>query len=88
MRPLVVVVMTCFAGKALAQESPQAATAIDTAIDRGLKFLAQDAIEWKVNGSWHMTSRPTKPGAEGSSSSIPIVAGGSAWAVLGLVRSF
>jgi hypothetical protein len=39
------------------------------------------------DGSWPMTSRPTKPGGEGSKSLIPITAAGSAWAILGLVRS-
>jgi hypothetical protein len=39
------------------------------------------------DGSWPMTSRPTKPGGEGSKSLIPITGAGSAWAVLGLVRS-
>jgi hypothetical protein len=39
------------------------------------------------DGSWPMTSRPVKLGGEGSKSLIPITAAGSAWAVLGLVRS-
>ena len=39
------------------------------------------------DGSWPMTSRPIKPGGEGSKSLIPITAGGSAWAVMGLARS-
>jgi squalene-hopene/tetraprenyl-beta-curcumene cyclase len=39
------------------------------------------------NGSWPMTSRPTTPGGKGSTSLIPITGAGSAWAVLGLVRS-
>ena len=39
------------------------------------------------DGSWPMTSRPVKPGGEGSKSLIPITGAGSAWAVLGLVRS-
>ena len=41
----------------------------------------------RADGSWPMTSRPTKPGGEGSKSPIPITGAGSAWAVLGLVRS-
>ncbi|MCI0457036.1 MAG: hypothetical protein L0Z62_08660 [Gemmataceae bacterium] len=41
----------------------------------------------RADGSWPMTSRPTKAGGEGSSSLIPITGAGSAWAVLGLVRS-
>jgi Prenyltransferase and squalene oxidase repeat len=39
------------------------------------------------DGSWPMTSRPVKPGGNGSKSLIPITGAGSAWAVLGLVRS-
>src|SRR5262245_58252190 len=39
------------------------------------------------DGSWPMTSRPVKPGGEGAKSLIPITGAGSAWAVLGLVRS-
>jgi Squalene-hopene cyclase N-terminal domain len=39
------------------------------------------------DGSWPMTSRPVKPGGEGSKSLIPITGAGSAWAVLGLVRN-
>jgi hypothetical protein len=40
----------------------------------------------RLDGSWPMTSRPTKPGGKGSTSLIPITGGGSAWAVLGLVQ--
>ncbi len=39
------------------------------------------------DGSWPMTSRPVKPGGDGSKSLIPITAAGSAWAVIGLARS-
>ena len=39
------------------------------------------------DGSWPMTSRPVKPGGGGSKSLIPITGAGSAWTVLGLVRS-
>jgi len=41
----------------------------------------------RADGSWPMTSRPTKPGGQGSNSLIPITGAGSAWAVLGLVRT-
>jgi hypothetical protein len=41
----------------------------------------------RADGSWPMASRPVKPGGEGSKSLIPITGAGSAWAVLGLVRS-
>ncbi len=39
------------------------------------------------NGSWPMTSRPVKIGGDGSKSLIPITGAGTAWAILGLVRS-
>jgi Squalene-hopene cyclase N-terminal domain len=39
------------------------------------------------DGCWPMTSRPVKPGGKGSTSLIPITGAGSAWAVLGLVRT-
>jgi hypothetical protein len=54
------------------------------AILRGQAFLAKTQ---GADGSWPMASRPTKPGGQGSTSLIPITGGGSAWAVLGLVRS-
>jgi hypothetical protein len=53
-------------------------------IKRGLAFLIKTQRD---DGSWPMTSRPVKPGGEGSTSLIPITASGSAWATLGLVRS-
>lgn len=56
----------------------------DPAIKRGQVFLIKTQ---KKDGSWPMTSRPTKPGGKGSNSLIPITGAGSAWAVLGLVRS-
>lgn len=56
----------------------------DTAISRGQAFLIETQ---RADGSWSMTSRPSKPGGEGSTSLIPITGAGSAWAVLGLVRS-
>lgn len=51
---------------------------------RGRAFLVSTQRD---NGSWPMTSRPTKPGEKGSTSLIPITGGGSGWGVLGLVRS-
>lgn len=56
----------------------------DPVITRGQTFLAGSQRE---DGSWPMTSRPSKPGGSGADSLIPIIGGGSAWAVLGLVRS-
>lgn len=54
------------------------------AIQRGQAFLVKTQ---RADGSWSMISRPTMPGGQGSTSLIPITGGGSAWAVLGLVRS-
>lgn len=54
------------------------------AVARGRAFLIRTQRD---DGSWPMTSRPTAPEGKGSESLIPIVGGGSAWAVLGLVRS-
>ncbi|MBI3837511.1 MAG: hypothetical protein HY288_06220 [Planctomycetia bacterium] len=54
------------------------------AISRAHAFLIKTQRE---DGSWPMTSRPVKPGGEGSKSLIPIICAGSAWAVIGLARS-
>jgi hypothetical protein len=56
----------------------------DAAVQRGQEFLVATQRD---DGSWPMTSRPTKPGGEGATSLIPITGAGSAWAVMGLVRS-
>ncbi|MBI1927185.1 terpene cyclase/mutase family protein [Candidatus Poribacteria bacterium] len=56
----------------------------ESAISRAHAFLIKTQRE---DGSWPMTSRPTTPGSSGSTSLIPITGAGSAWAVLGLVRS-
>jgi hypothetical protein len=56
----------------------------DPAVARAHAFLVKTQRD---DGSWPMTSRPTKPGGEGSKSLVPITGAGSAWAVLGLVRS-
>jgi len=56
----------------------------EPAITRGQAFLIKTQ---RADGSWPMTSRPIKPGGKGSTSLIPITGAGSAWAVLGLVRS-
>jgi hypothetical protein len=53
-------------------------------IQRAQAFLIKTQ---RKDGSWPMTSRPVKRGGEGSKSLIPITGAGSAWAVLGLVRS-
>jgi hypothetical protein len=56
----------------------------DPVIVRAHTFLQKTQQD---DGSWPMTSRPTKPGDKGATSLIPITGAGSAWAVLGLVRS-
>ncbi len=56
----------------------------DAAIRKAQKFLIKTQ---QADGSWPMTSRPIKPGGNGSTSLIPITGAGSSWGVLGLVRS-
>jgi hypothetical protein len=56
----------------------------DPLVARAQAFLIKTQRD---DGSWPMTSRPTKPGGEGCKSLVPITGGGSAWAILGLVRS-
>jgi hypothetical protein len=56
----------------------------DAAVARGQAVLVRTQ---RQDGSWPMTSRPTVPGGKGSTNLIPITGAGSAWAVLGLVRS-
>ena len=56
----------------------------DPAVARGQAFLIATQRD---DGSWPMTSRPTKPNGEGAKNLIPIIGAGSAWAVLGLTRS-
>jgi hypothetical protein len=53
-------------------------------IARGQAFLIQTQRD---DGSWAMTSRPRARGGERAKNLIPITGAGSAWAVLGLVRS-
>ena len=56
----------------------------DPTVERARAFLIKTQRD---DGSWPMTSRPVKPGGEGSKSLIPITGAGSAWAVMGLARS-
>jgi squalene-hopene/tetraprenyl-beta-curcumene cyclase len=56
----------------------------EPAVARAHAFLIETQ---RQDGSWPMTSRPVKPGGEGSKSLIPITGAGTAWGVLGLVRS-
>lgn len=71
-------------GQALYAMAQAGVTAKDSTIERGHEFLIKTQ---RADGSWPMTSRPTKPGGDGSDSLIPITGAGSSWAVLGLVRS-
>jgi hypothetical protein len=71
-------------GQALYALSLAGITANDAGTARAQAFLIKTQRE---DGSWPMTSRPVKPGGTGSKSLIPITGAGSAWAVLGLVRS-
>jgi len=54
------------------------------AVEQARAFLIRTQRE---DGSWLMTSRPSKPGDKGAGTLIPITGAGSAWAVLGLLRS-
>jgi hypothetical protein len=56
----------------------------DPVVERARTFLIKTQRE---DGSWPMASRPIKPDGAGSTSLIPITGAGSAWAVMGLVRS-
>lgn len=56
----------------------------DTVLQRGRDFLIKTQRE---DGGWNMTSRPCPPTNMGAKNLIPITGAGSAWAVLGLVRS-
>jgi hypothetical protein len=71
-------------GQALYALAHAGITSDDEVVARGQSFLV---LTQRDDGSWPMTSRPMKPGGEGAGSLIPITGGGSAWAVLGLVRS-
>lgn len=56
----------------------------DSTIARGRDFLIKTQ---RSDGSWPMTSRPCPPSNAGAKNLVPIIGGGSAWGVLGLVRS-
>lgn len=56
----------------------------DAVITRGRAFLIKTQRD---DGSWEMTSRPCPPSNAGAKNLMPITGGGSAWGVLGLVRS-
>ena len=71
-------------GQALYALSHAGLKPAEPVIARGQAFLIKTQRD---DGSWPMTSRPTKPGGEGTKYLVPITGAGSAWAVLGLVRS-
>jgi squalene-hopene/tetraprenyl-beta-curcumene cyclase len=71
-------------GQALYALSLAGVDSANDSIQRGQQFLVKNQ---RADGSWPMTSRPTKPGGEGSRSLVPIIGAGSAWAVIGLVNS-
>lgn len=71
-------------GQALYALALAGSTADDPVITRAQAFLVKTQRD---DGSWPMTSRPIKPGGDGSKSLVPITGAGSAWAVLGLVGS-
>ena len=56
----------------------------DSVIARGRQFLVKSQ---RADGSWEMTSRPCPPSNAGAKNLMPITGAGSAWGVLGLVRS-
>jgi squalene-hopene/tetraprenyl-beta-curcumene cyclase len=71
-------------GQALYALAEAGAGPDDPAVARGAAFLARTQRD---DGSWPMTSRPIEPGGKGAENLVPITGAGSAWAVLGLVRS-
>jgi hypothetical protein len=71
-------------GQALYALAYTGLTAADPSIARAQAFLVKTQ---KDDGSWPMTSRPTKPGETGSKDVNPITCAGSAWAVIGLART-
>ena len=71
-------------GQALYALAQAGLKADEPTIQRAHAFLIKTQRD---DGSWPMTSRPTKPGDKGCKSLIPITGAGSAWAILGLVRS-
>jgi hypothetical protein len=71
-------------GQALYALAEAGAKPDEPVLARGRAFLSKTQ---RPDGSWPMTSRPIKPGDAGATNLSPITCAGSAWAVLGLVRS-
>lgn len=71
-------------GQALYALSHAGVKSKESVISRAHAFLIKTQRE---DGSWPMTSRPRARGGERAKNLIPITCAGSAWAVLGLVRS-
>jgi hypothetical protein len=71
-------------GQALYALAEAGAKPDEEVIARGHAFLVKTQRE---DGSWPMTSRPTKPDGKEAKGGVAITGAGSAWAILGLVRS-
>jgi hypothetical protein len=71
-------------GQALYALSHAGIKADTPTVARAHRFLVKTQRE---NGSWQMTSRPSTLGGAGSNSLVPVTGAGTAWAILGLVRS-
>ena len=71
-------------GQALYALSHGHVSPTNTMVIRGRGFLKRTQ---SAEGSWAMKSRPTKPGDSGAKNLMPITGAGTAWAVLGLLRS-
>ena len=56
----------------------------DPAVAKARAFLARTQ---RADGSWEMASRPGGPGGKSAKNLAPITYVGSAWAILGLIRS-
>ena len=71
-------------GEALYALAYTGASSKDPAIARAQAFLIKTQRE---DGSWPMTSRPRAHLGIRAKDLVPIIGAGSAWAVLGMVRS-
>ena len=71
-------------GQALYALTVAGVASCDAAVKKGQAFLVKTQ---RPDGSWPMTSRPMKPGDQGSKNLSPITHAGTAWGTIGLVRS-